>query len=107
MALATRDWLEASGFPNHQDVVFCTSFLKKQSCCAARIEETGEAVVLVDDSYEQLLSTVDQLEAGQGDLLRQHFTLLAFGAQEAPEHAPVRVVALPTWDQIEQAIQPT
>jgi hypothetical protein len=105
MARATRDWLEANGFPNPKDVVFCTSFLEKLSFCAALIEETGEAVVLVDDSYEQLLSAVDQLEAGQGHLLRQHLILLAFGAQEAPKHTPVRVVALPTWNQIEQAIQ--
>lgn len=105
MASATRDWLEASGFPNPQDVVFCTSFLEKLSCCAAHIEETGEDVMLVDDSYEQLLSRVDQLEASQRDLLSQHFTLLAFEAQEAPEHAPVRVVALPSWNQVKQAAQ--
>ncbi len=61
--------------------------------------------MLVDDSYEQLLDRIDQLEAGQRDLLRQHFMLLAFDAQEVPEHAPVRVVALPSWSQVEQATQ--
>jgi hypothetical protein len=105
LARSTHDWLESNGFPNPQDVFFCTSFLEKLSFCAAHIEETGEDVMLVDDSYEQLLSKVDQLEASQRDLLRQHFTLLAFGAQDVPEHAPVRVVALPTWKQVEQAIQ--
>jgi len=105
MASATRDWLEARGFPNPQDVFFCTSFLEKLSFCAAHIEETGEDVMLVDDSYEQLLDRIDQLEAGQRDLLRQHFMLLAFDAQEVPEHAPVRVVALPSWSQVELAIQ--
>jgi len=105
MARATRDWLAASGFPNPQDVIFCTSLLEKLSFCAAHIGKTGEEVVLVDDSYEQLLSEIDQLETRQGDLLRQHFTLLAFGAQEAPEHAPLRVVALPTWDQVVRVTQ--
>ncbi len=105
MARATRDWLEANGFPNPQDVIFCTSLLEKLSFCAAHIGKTGEEVMLVDDSYEQLLSKVDQLEARQGDLLRQHFTLLAFGTQGVLEHTPLRVVALPTWDQIEQVTQ--
>jgi len=105
MASATRDWLEARRFPNPQDVVFSTSFLEKLSFCAAHIEETGEDVMLVDDSYEQLLDRIDQLEAGQRDLLRQHFMLLAFDAREVPEHAPVRVVALPSWSQVELAIQ--
>jgi hypothetical protein len=61
-----------------------TNFLEKLSFCAAHIEETGEDVMLIDDSYEQLLDRIDQLEASQKELLRQHFTLLAFGAQEAP-----------------------
>jgi len=107
LARSTHDWLEANGFPNPQDVFFCTSFFEKLSFCAVHIEETGEDVILIDDSYEQLLNKIDQLEAGQRDLLRQHFTLLAFGAEEEPEQAPVRVVALPSWSQVELAIQHT
>ncbi len=106
LASSTHDWLESNGFPNPQDVFFCTSFLEKLSFCASHIEETGEDVMLVDDAYEQLLDGVDQLEASQRDLLRQHFTLLAFDAQEVPKHAPVRVVVLPSWSQVELAIQP-
>jgi hypothetical protein len=105
MARATREWLEASGFPNPQDVIFCTSLLEKLSFCAAHIGKTGEEVVLVDDSYERLLSEFKKLVARQRTLLQQHFTLLAFGAQEAPEHAPFHVAALPMWDQIEQVTQ--
>ena len=36
---------------------------------------------------------------------RQHFTLLAFGTQEVPEQTHVRMVALPSWSQIELATQ--
>jgi len=107
LARSTHDWLESSGFPNPQDVFFCTSFLEKLSFCATHIEETGEDVMLADDSYEQLLDRIDQLEASQRDLLKQRLTLLAYGAQEVPEQAPVRVVALPTWKQVEQAIYHT
>jgi hypothetical protein len=105
MASATCDWLEASGFPNPQDVIFCTSLLEKLSFCAAHIGKTGEDVVLVDDLYEQLLIEFEKLAVRHRTLLQQHFTLLAFGAQEVPEHELLRVVALPTWDQVEQATQ--
>ncbi len=109
MARATHYWLKVNGFPNHQQVVFCTSPREKLSFCAARIEETGEEIVLVDDLYECLLSEVGELEARRRELLQLQLTLWAFGAREChlPEHTPFRVVAFPAWDQIECVTQHT
>ena len=106
MARATRYWLKVNGFPHHQDTVFVTGPLEKLRYCATHIEETGEEIILIDDSYEHLLGSANELPEEQHDLLRKHLTLWAFGAKELklPEDTPLRALSFPAWNQVEQML---
>jgi len=100
MARATTQWLATRGFPASSNVVFCGSPKDKLERLASLIRETGEQVILIDDQDAHLLAAVSLL-AEQDRAALAALTLYTFGVHAVRAPAPLRVVALPDWSQVE------
>jgi uncharacterized HAD superfamily protein len=100
MARATTRWLAKHGFPVPSDVVFCDSPQDKLERLTSLIRETGEQVILIDDQEAPLLAAVYLLPEQDRTAL-DGLTLYAFGVRAVRGSAPLRVIALPDWSQVE------
>jgi uncharacterized HAD superfamily protein len=91
---ATRTWLHTNGFPFPQQVVFCRSVLHKLVQLHTREWETDRKIVLIDDRYQQIITDVARLAAGEfahisawqeiAHFVRHRLLLVAFGATSLP-----------------------
>jgi hypothetical protein len=105
MAQATYQWLAAEHFPCADAVVFCEGIAGKLSKLAARLEEEGQPIILIDDGYERMIQAYAGLEAHQQRLLHQ-LTLVAFGASNVSAISDgLRVIAMRSWSQLAQMIE--
>ncbi len=105
LAQATEDWLATQGFPAAHCVVYCESVPDKWSKLTAHLQRQEEEIVLIDDRYLRLLSSLpDQTDA---DTLRRHVRLVPFGATIAPEQEAcrgMRILTLPSWRHLDTLV---
>ena len=102
---ATRQWLVAKGFVNANNVLFSRSSMQK----LLQISEVEDASILIDDRYEQVLRAFEQIASGDqhvADLLKHRLTLVAFGVSEIQHTGLLNIVALPSWQQLKERINP-
>ncbi len=105
MRRATREWLAAQGFPDLEDVVFCTTPEEKLMLLAEYAQEVQVPLTLIDDMYEYLLEKAPTLEERVRQSLNSLVTLVAFGAQESMEPRVFHdVIALPDWQQLDKML---
>ncbi|HEU5378082.1 MAG TPA: hypothetical protein VFV38_21885 [Ktedonobacteraceae bacterium] len=99
MAQATLEWLALCDFVNPANAVFCDGLPGKLRQLAQTIAGHAQPVILVDDQYTRLLEQLSNLDEESAQLLKRFLILVAYGAQTAPECAPVPVIALPSWEK--------
>ncbi|HEY1349797.1 MAG TPA: hypothetical protein VGF67_09255 [Ktedonobacteraceae bacterium] len=99
MAEATVAWLAAYHFANPTNAIFCDGLPGKLWQLAQEAADNAEPVLLVDDQYSRLLQQLTEREREPVRLLQRFLILIAYGAQTAPERAPIPVIALPSWEK--------
>jgi hypothetical protein len=95
---ATHKWLAEHGFPAG-DVVFCDTIAGKLQRLEELALNTGEPVVLVDDSYHRI---IELAQAKPG--LSASLTLVALRAQAIEETYGLTVISMKNWHDIEHVI---
>jgi len=105
-----QDWLTTHGFPCPDDIVYCPTVLHKITII---LREPGEHV-LIDNQWAYLVASLrmlevdacynDRLQRALNTILRR-LTIVAFGSAAIPERLAfpgLRLIALPSWDQLEE-----
>lgn len=107
IASSTRQWLVNHKFINPQHVVFCDGIQHKLHLLMQLAQNTGEHIVLVDDSHERLLAHVASIADKQERLtFLSMFTLVAARAKELPAQThDVEMLTLPHWSNVNTLIQ--
>lgn len=105
---ATREWLVEHQFPLAAHVIFCRSMVHKLLAIAECQKEQNGPILLIDDSWRKALDALQFIEDQDksiAQLLREQLTIAAFGVQpgDLPD-APVGLIALPDWSQIDRVI---
>ncbi len=107
---ATRTWLQTNGFPFPQKVVLCRSVLHKLVQLYFQERETDRKIVLIDDRYQQIITDIARLAAGEFahistwqeivQFAQDRLLLLAFGAMALPASTNgLQVVPVSGWRQ--------
>lgn len=99
MAEATRTWLATYDFANPTNTVFCDGLPGKLRQLARDLVRDTESVILIDDQWARLLRQCADLDEDTSALFQGSLILVAYGAPAAPEHTPLPVVALPSWEE--------
>jgi hypothetical protein len=106
---ATHEWLREHHFPSAERVTFCQSMAQKLLAIAELLPQTGERVLLIDDSWHKVLHALSLLEhydaetAQASRRLSEQLILIAFGTpqEHLPSPAAIRMLAMPDWSGIE------
>jgi uncharacterized HAD superfamily protein len=104
---STQQWLVDHQFIHPHRVTFCDGIQDKLLLLMQLARDTGEYVVLVDDSYERLLAILASIADEQArSAFLSKFMLIAVRARELPAQTHnVRLLALPHWRDIKTLIQ--
>lgn len=104
---STHQWLADHQFINPHRVTFCDGIQRKLLLLIQLVRDTSEHVVLVDDSYERLISHIAFIVDKQASpAFLSMFTLVAARAKELPVQTHnVQVLALPHWREVDTIIQ--
>ncbi len=102
---STHQWLADHQFIHPHRVTFCDGIQQKLLLLVQLAQDTGEHVMLVDDSYERLISHIAFIGDKQAAFLSM-FTLVAARAKELPVQThDVQLLALPHWREVDTLIQ--
>lgn len=110
---ATHTWLQTNGFPFPQKVILCRSVLHKLVQLYTQERETDRKIVLIDDRYQQIITDVARLTAGEfahisawqeiAQFTQDRLLLLAFGASSLPASTNgLQVVPVSDWRQFSE-----
>ncbi len=101
---STHQWLADHQFVNPHRVTFCDGIQQKLLLLIQLAQDTSEYVMLIDDSYERLISHIAFIDKPAAFL--SMFTLVAARAKELPVQTHnVQVLVLPHWREIDTIIQ--
>lgn len=104
---STHQWLINHQFINPHHVIFCNGIQHKLLLLMQLARDTGERVVLIDDSYERFLTSIASITDKQERLtFLSMFTLVAVRARHLPAYIHnVRLLAFPHWEDVNTLIQ--
>jgi hypothetical protein len=100
LARVTQMWLRNNGFPNEERILFCDGVKRKLMHIAESIRTQRRQALLIDDSLELLLIAFHELSQEDQAILREHFTVAAFGYKDCPEEYPLSVIPFPDWGEV-------
>lgn len=100
-------WLRDHQFPAPENVTFCVSMVQK----LLKINDVPsvDPFFLIDDNWQKALMALQFIEEKSPPVatsIRDKLTIVAFGATTSvvPSNAPVRLVPLPDWAHLEEAL---
>ena len=105
MAGATHQCLREQQFPQAEEVIFCNGLKDKLLRIAAYIEAEAQEIMLIDDQYERVITSMTAFDQPMRDILLRQMILVAFKAREVPcECHGLRVLPLSSWRHIDTLI---
>ena len=102
---ATERWLARYDFPEHQNVLCCSSIEQKARVLAGS-ESQDETIILIDDrGHSHFLTSLERLKADESiQALLPRLSIFAFGIMpdSLPHNSCCSLFALPSWYQSEE-----
>jgi hypothetical protein len=105
----TKIWLLSKNFPNAENITFCRSTMHKLIQMHAL--GTQEEIIFIDDRWEKALEALNELDTRDeearkiADFIRKQVTIVAFGAEQVPQREDIKLIALPSWLFVREAIK--